>query len=252
MTVGFGARSNFPGLRQVIDGVEGARVIEFFGLPGSGKTTAAKVILDSSQIKFTLSRRLLGLSNEGRLSRYLFKGLLIAGHPLVSARVLRECLRAVRHVAHGRLACFGLAMLNMLFVASLLHSGRGERSLILDQGFIQGCWAILRVLRPERREELEIATLFEIAYSVFDKDQIELVHVHCDGQEARMRTLIRAGLPVELGNKAKSDIEEDEACMLLARHFVMELVEVGAIGECHDCDGTSVQVNSLISENGSS
>ena len=229
------------------------RLIEFFGLPGSGKTTSAKALLDLGQTQpDPLSWRVVGLSSERRLSRSLFKGLLIASHPLVSARVLRECLRPVRHVAYVRLGRFASATLNMMFVVSLLHTVRKERSLILDQGFFQGCWAILRAMKPDRRQELEIATLFEIAYSAFDRDQIELVYVHCDGYEARMRKLIRTGLPDKLGNEAWLDIEQDEACISLVRHFVMGLVEVGEIYACHDCDGTLERLDSKISRMGAS
>ena len=225
-------------------GLQDKGVIEFFGLPGSGKTTAASALLDSGQLRSgRLSQRMVRLSGEGRLSRSLFKGRLIARHPVASARVLRECLHVRQHVDRGRLGRFVLSVLNMMFVASLLRSGRVDRALVLDQGFFQGCWAMLRVLQPARRHELKIEPLFGIAYSAFDSDQVHLVHVHSDGREARRRALIRAGLPDASGADAGTDIEQDEACMLLVESFIAHLLEVGAIGARHDCDDVLTQIN---------
>jgi len=219
-------------------------VIEFFGLPGSGKTTAANALLGSGRVRSgPLSRRVVGLSGEGRLSRSLFKGLLIVRHPTVSTRVLRESLRVWRHVDRGRRRRFLLSVINMMFVASLLRSGGAERPLVVDQGFFQGCWALLRVLQPARRQEMKFGSLFGIAFGAFAGDQVQLVHVPCDGREARRRILIRAGLPDAPGAEAGTRIEQDEACMLLVQGFVAQLIAAGAIGAIHDRDDALTQLN---------
>jgi len=215
------------------------KIVEFFGLPGSGKTSAARFLLVNGEIQScNLSWCIIGLSSSGRLRRIFYKVLLVAVHPLVSAQILRACLRLLKNVAHGRLTDFIFAVFNMMFVASVLHTRRRERPLILDQGFLQGCWAILRVLKNDRRQDLEMSTLFEIAYSAFDRDQIVFVYVHCNGHEAKKRTLIRAGLSDELDQDSKSDVKQDEASMLLIRYFVTNLVQAGAICASHDFEGT--------------
>lgn len=212
-------------------------VVEFFGLPGSGKTTAANALLGSGWVRSgPQSRRVVGLSGEGRLSRSLFKGLLIVRHPTVSARVLRESLRFWRNVDCGRRRQFLMSVLNMMYVASLLRSGRAERPLVLDQGFFQGYWAMLRALKPACRQELKIEPLFGVSFAAFASDEVQLVHVLCDGHEARRRTQVRAGVPDAPGAAAGAGIEQDEACMLLVRDFAAQLLAAGAIGTMQNRD----------------
>jgi thymidylate kinase len=120
-------------------------VVEFFGLPGAGKSSlahrVAQLLAADGRAVHEPSRALAhGL---GRPQRVLRKALRVAreaiAHPRSSARALRA-IAATRQRRRGDLVRVGF---NWLLVTALARAARTRSGVhLLDQGLVQGAWSI--------------------------------------------------------------------------------------------------------------
>jgi len=135
-------------------------VVEFLGLPGSGKTTVSKRIAEYlSQWGLTILEPVRELSDRsglsGSLRGYHGKSYLVASelmaHPAGSWRALRVLLRS----GQPSLAVLFKVTFNWLMQCSLLRSCRSTRVVhLFDEGIFQALWSIGLEGRPGVIREL--------------------------------------------------------------------------------------------------
>lgn len=119
-------------------------VVEFFGLPGCGKTFI------SSEVASLLAERGVSVEEPTRVLARRTAPLRIAAklclalrfsmrHPVESARLLGAVSRTRQHSAGDLVK----SLFNLLFVLGLLRARRNRRRVVLlDQGIVQACASV--------------------------------------------------------------------------------------------------------------
>jgi AAA domain len=192
--------------------------IEFFGLPGSGKTTLAREvmsILDRTGRPFSYSGNIMGDDLPLRQRSLHRLRLIVRDYP----RQLRLVTHAARHIVAGPSHakdelktiwnyCSVLAMITR-------HSRCGRHLLVLDQGIVQAIWTG-RMHSGGDAWQVDAAAL--IAGEWFS--QCLFVHVRAAKDLARSRLQARGGKtsrlqrPDSIGRQALWDKAEGTALQL--------------------------------------
>jgi hypothetical protein len=127
-------------------------LIEFFGLPGSGKSTLSRRVgqllraqgLGVDEATYDLDHR------RRRLERLLAKSTCLARY---AAADPRHALRDLVRVASTRQATpldLGKSIFNWMFISSLVSRERSPaRIVLLDQGIAQAVWSVAYAARRE-------------------------------------------------------------------------------------------------------
>ena len=198
-------------------------IIEYIGLPGAGKTTAAKAFISQSGYAVDpLSIRIINLESERRISRVAFKLKHILIRPVNSVNVARAILHCRRDVADGNALRFIGAACNMMFIVALLRSATISRTLVLDQGFYQGCWALLRSLRKHRRTALPVPRLFELAFPDRLSLKVKVMHIACAEQELLRRRHARSLTKLTLHWNDNADLSDEIDCIKVVFGFAVD------------------------------
>ena len=151
-------------------------VIEFVGLPGAGKTSAAKEIIEQMRLQgyACADRKSIQRGNSGRAMHYARLAVFNLRHCQTVSTIL--CLGlAVRPFALSR-ARFAMELPVWSYRLKLAQD-RGDDLLILDQGILQDAWSVM--IRGELRSEtalsralgsLLLGTKLRFAFVYFDVD----------------------------------------------------------------------------------
>jgi hypothetical protein len=129
-------------------------VIEFIGLPGSGKSTAVEVVRAGLKAsgKSTLERvdMLVEFGGRGRLRGVigLFSETIFNANNIRLIAAIFLYVYSIRNATVRRWAYFP-AMIRMSLAFRAAVSKRGKRFIVLDQGLAQMLWAV--VIKAERR-----------------------------------------------------------------------------------------------------
>lgn len=198
-------------------------IIEYIGLPGAGKTTAAKAFISQSECAVDpLSIRVINLERERRISRVAFKLKHILSRPLDSVNVARATRRCRRDIADGCALRFTGAVFNMMFIVALLRSATSSRTLVLDQGFYQGCWALLCSLQKCRRAAVPIAQLFDIAFPKGLSLKVSVLHVSCTEHELLKRRHARELMSKSQHRNDNVDLPDEIDCIEIMLNIAEE------------------------------
>lgn len=118
--------------------------IEFFGLPGVGKTTLASALVDAIGVaggRASLATARVG-PEETAVLRYLTKagkvGVATMRHPLASLHLLR----ATAGSAQESLGQVLKRWADFMVAQAILSSSRRSQSAVLDQGVFQAVWSM--------------------------------------------------------------------------------------------------------------
>lgn len=120
-------------------------VVEFFGLPGAGKSTLACHVADrlaARGVPVKRSPRVLSHAS-GKVERIVGKGAVIAAeiarHPFHAGRAAR----AVAATRQRTAADLARTLANWLYVGALLRRGAGAAEVrLVEQGLAQALWSI--------------------------------------------------------------------------------------------------------------
>lgn len=120
-------------------------VVEFFGLPGVGKSTTARHVAERLAARgVPVERSPHVLSHDsGKAERFVGKGMILAAE--LAHRPFHAC-RAARAIAATRqrtAADLGRTFANWLYVGALLRRGaRAADVRLLEQGLAQALWSV--------------------------------------------------------------------------------------------------------------
>ena len=177
-------------------------IVEFFGMPGSGKTFIAKHLIDClRQEGFRVSDRAVVLSQERSWKRVLGKiGLVIRGL-LFGNGILRSVLAIVSNYEIAGLGTKIKLVFNWLYLCTLIRDdSKHSEYIILDQGLGQALWSTLYY----GKRRLEVQTVEEFFSDLPEKLPIDLLHiVHVQAHERKVE--------MRLGNRkdGKSPLDRD-------------------------------------------
>lgn len=152
----------------------GIRFVEFFGLPGIGKTTASRdLALHLQQSGHAVGMARIAMESRTLLGRQLYRvGLVL---PRLFKQDFRSiAARIARFVAQGEQeTATDLIRVtwNLWTVAAYIHAERSRSGsiTILDQGLLQGFWSVFLKSRQKRTAEswLDILSAIGVEDIVF-------------------------------------------------------------------------------------
>jgi thymidylate kinase len=185
-------------------------IVEFIGLPGSGKSTVAKSIFEEKQIKkLHITYPLYNLYNKGWVQRNLIKFVLVINYFIFNFFYSLDVIKLIKSTKQNSTKNIIKLSFNFLFFLSVHKKYKESKDIVLfDEGLLHNVWAILYE-----------ATSKNIDYNKFILDSClpnVVVYVECDIQTNIDRLLLRksntriessSNLPLEIQN-SKKDIED--------------------------------------------
>lgn len=198
--------------------------MEFFGLPGIGKTTAANLLGKRlRQCNLAVDEQACAWEKRTFVGRQLHRIGIIA--PRLMDREFRSlCVRIARFVAEGgQESPIDLVRVtwNLCFVSACILGKRsgGAPIVILDQGLLQGFWSISLKSRRQKTSEKWIDIL-----SAVGVDDIVFLHLRGGIGVAQGRLLQRDDRSSRMQKVADHDdfelwVAADRACREIAADF---------------------------------
>jgi len=119
-------------------------LVEFLGVPGSGKSTVSHILADAlkdrdltvAEITYDLDRR------HRRAGRLLLKSMQSLRFALKHPYKTYSYFTKISSTNQNSLSDFTKALFNWLFIASIAHTHRASDITILDQGVAQALWSV--------------------------------------------------------------------------------------------------------------
>lgn len=182
-----------------------SKVIEFFGMPGCGKTFIAnELVREMKKQGYEVDDLGPRLGKAGSLRRISFKLALVIMYLFANRKSLRHLMSLSRAgTGDGLIRQFKL-MFNWLYVLSLIRNGAKDNVLvILDQGVVQALWSTL--LSGTAGNHAEAAVAFHRLLKVLPIESHCIVHVQADEEK------IKARLKSRPGGKSPLDRDSDAA-----------------------------------------
>lgn len=200
------------------------RFVEFFGLPGIGKTTAANLLGKRlKQCNLTVDEERTAWEKRTFAGRQLHRLGVIAPR-LVDRKFRSLCVRIARFVVEGgqgsAIDLFRVTW-NLCFVSAYILDKRskGASIVILDQGLLQGFWSVSLKSKHRRTSEKWIDIL-----SAIGVDDIVFLHLRGAVGVAQGRLRKRDDQASRMQKVAPKDdfelwVAADHACHEIAADF---------------------------------
>lgn len=214
-------------------------LVEFIGLPGSGKSTMARIVAEQVRSR-GIAVRLMndGFDNNGRLLGALQRILLA-----VSAIGKRPALasRSIAHIAGSmqrEWSDLRAVTTNLLFKWALVDGAASQDGVrISDEALLHAVWSI--AYRARRRDALPEGLSGTVGALVPEKWMIVVVDAGTDA--ARARLVAREGRP----NRLARDIGQDLNLALKEAEAGMEVVNELLDRVCQDVPGDRIRIVKL-------
>lgn len=168
-------------------------IIEFFGMPGSGKTYLAEklsTVLRGRGLR--ISDRSLSLSRANSMTRVSVKLALVLWCIPGNIGAVRAIMSAVMTYKPDGLLKSVKLIYNWLYLLALIQSeSRQHDVIVLDQGLGQAVWSMLfhGIGRPDTRtEDIPLMTILDILRPA----SVDIIHVHAGDDLIRRRVRERA------------------------------------------------------------
>jgi thymidylate kinase len=119
-------------------------LVEFLGVPGSGKSTISHILADTlrarrimvAEVTYDLDKR------HRRFPRLLLKSLQLSRFSFNRPSEALWGCRCIASTKQKTLLDFAKALFNWLFIASVIDSQRESVIIVLDQGVAQALWSV--------------------------------------------------------------------------------------------------------------
>jgi dephospho-CoA kinase len=204
-------------------------LIEFVGLPGSGKTTLAKALGDDLA-RAHISRADALADDLSLTRRHLRRALYVLPCLITHPRLIWGVLRRVRASRQGSPQALLKTCWNFWTVIGLTLSARSQgKPLVSDQGVVQAIWSVALSARQDVGDWWEFLVRYEVLPGI-------LVVVHCPVEITSKRLGARPVGTSRLTGVTADDAAWDHASRILAR-LVSEARAYCAVVEVHN-DGS--------------
>lgn len=180
-------------------------IVEFVGLPGSGKTTIAKEIYDRGNIAGnTVDYPLYIFYKKSWISRNVSKLLNIFFFAVVNPLVFLTIIKMVVTSGQKRPSDYFRLSLNSVYIISIIKKfSTSENIVLFDEGILHHGWAI----KLGAKKSVD----FEKYLRICGPDSI-IIHVFCDKEVVKERMINRGKLNSR-HKFIKDDLEKSEKLM---------------------------------------
>jgi thymidylate kinase len=126
-------------------------LIEFLGVPGSGKSTVSHVFADMLRNhRFIVAEVTYDLDKQHRkVARLLLKSTQLLSFALKWPHKTYSYCCCIASTGQNSLVDFAKALFNWIFIASVAHRQRASVITVLDQGVAQALWSVGYAARKE-------------------------------------------------------------------------------------------------------
>lgn len=176
-----------------MDPAVGMVIVEFFGMPGSGKTYLAEKLSTVLKGKgLRISDRSLSLAKTNFITRMSVKLALVLWCMPGNIGAVRAIMSAVMAYKPAGLVKSVKLTYNWLYLLALIQSeSRQHDVIVLDQGLGQAIWSMLfhGHGRPDAKPE---GNLFTTILGILRPSSVGIIHVHASHDLIRRRVCERA------------------------------------------------------------
>lgn len=160
-------------------------IVEFIGLPASGKSTLVQRLLDdNSNERLTIYNPFLKIYSQSWFQRNLYKTLQILIFSLKNITKTINLITVILHTQQRSIKDLIRVSFNFLFFFVLYEKYTNSKNIILlDEGFFHNIWA---VIYSSKNKERLLDELFEL-----ETNPNVLIKVNCSNDEILERLLNR-------------------------------------------------------------
>lgn len=182
-----------------------SKQIEFFGLPGSGKTFVSWHFSDFLESKGEdVSRRGIQIASQGWFGRVYFKLLLVIYCIFKNPKALGAAFAIVRKFSFSENKYFIKILFNWYYICGLIVRGSQKKEyLVFDQGISQALWSTAFYSKTIPRQDI----LFKAISNFIEQlpiRSITVAHVWAVESTVRSRLQGRKGGKSPLDNASKT------------------------------------------------
>lgn len=179
-------------------------IVEFFGLPGSGKTFLSRRLVDAFRSNgMHVSDRSILLSHMSSTRRIILKVSLVLWWLPRNARLLREVVSLVLSCKPIRPRKTLKLLYNWLYIISLIKAElRSNDIVVLDQGIGQALWSTL-FYGQKRPDSESMVGILESVLGSFGPISVHVIHVHASDN------LIKRRLSERSNGRSPLDLDRD-------------------------------------------
>jgi len=179
-------------------------LIEFFGMPGCGKTFIAKNLAEALRDEgCIISDRMRTLTEKPRLSRIIEKVGLILRCLILDKKVFSMSLAFIIKFIDFRSVGWIKVFFNWLYIVALIEvESRKVDIILLDQGIGQAIWSTLFYGNKTSQSRTSNQWL-EDFLAVLSIDILHIVNLHADNKliEKRIHNRVRGSSPLDGGQQ---------------------------------------------------
>lgn len=195
--------------------------IELVGMPGTGKTTLSKQLLNYYKDNFSVAEPTNQIESTNTHFRKIYKLYLILKFSLRHPIMLIKTLKKVIETDQKSIIDFAIVFINFIFIISLYKDEKKIKDVsIYDQGFFQAIWAIL--FSSNIKKNQNIKKFKSIVNNVYSNNR-EYIVIYLQNDIEKLKALPRR--TDKKGRYEKSFSENKNEKLIKKYFFMMKLIE---------------------------